>query len=55
MIGRRMTLELHPLNRDFEWVRHTGPFRRVTEAQARLENKVQTPGYFELGEEVGRP
>ena len=35
MIGRRMTLELHPLNHDFEWVRHTGPFRRVSEAQAR--------------------
>ena len=29
--------------------------KSFTEAQARLENKVQTPGYYKLGEEVGRP
>ncbi len=28
------TVELHPWNTEFEWIDHSGPFRRLTEAQA---------------------
>ena len=40
-----MTFERHPWNTSFSWARHTGPFRRVTEEQARAYDD---QGFFVL-------
>ncbi len=43
------TLPLHPWNREFTWVDHSGPFRRITGDQAQAYDEV---GYFVLEDAV---
>jgi len=43
--------ELHPLNRGFEWTPIVGPFRRITEEQARSFNE---QGFFALEDAIDR-
>jgi ectoine hydroxylase-related dioxygenase (phytanoyl-CoA dioxygenase family) len=43
------TIALHPLNRGFEWTPIVGPFRRITEAQARSFNE---KGFFALADAI---
>jgi len=40
-----VSVDLHPWNTSFEWPRHTGPFRRVTSAQAKAYDE---DGFFVL-------
>ncbi len=44
-MNKRAGISLHPWNTGFEWTNHTGPFRRVNEAQARAYDE---DGYFVL-------
>ncbi len=40
-----MSLERHPWNTEFRWPRHSGPFRAVSEDQARAYDE---QGFFVL-------
>ena len=44
-MNKKAGISLHPWNTGFEWTNHAGPFRRVTEAQARAYDE---DGYFVL-------
>jgi len=47
-----MTLEPHPLNRDFTWSVHSGPFRRISPAQAEAYDR---DGFFVLADAISGP
>ena len=44
-----MNVTTHPWNRSFEWADHRGPFRMITEAQARAYDEL---GYFVLEDAI---
>ena len=44
-----MTPKLHPLNQDFHWESRSGPYRRISSAQARQWSE---QGFFVLEDAV---